>query len=99
MGNTDTKLNFRKTIIQLGTKNQQIEANDEQFWEQFWTDHSTTIQDVFALIPASEIRTLRENNPANLATLCYKATERLVRCVDSSCRTQTEQQAGRALSL
>ncbi|KAG4070146.1 hypothetical protein HA402_013389 [Bradysia odoriphaga] len=93
MGNTDTKLNFRKTVIQLGTKNQQIEASDDQFWEQFWTDHSTTVQDVFALIPASEIRTLRENNPANLATLCYKATERLVRCVDSSCRTQTEQQA------
>lgn len=37
---------------------------------------------------------LREDNPANLATLCYKATERLVRAVDNSCRTQVEQQAG-----
>lgn len=45
------------------------------------------------LVPANEIRTLREDNPANLATLCYKATERLVRAVDNSCRTQTEQQA------
>lgn len=44
-------------------------------------------------MPANEIRTLREDNPANLATLCYKATERLVRCVDNSCRTQAEQQA------
>lgn len=31
--------------------------------------------------------------PANLATLCYKATERLVRAVDNSCRTQSEQQS------
>lgn len=52
------------------------------------------MQDVFALVPANEIRTLRHDNPANLATLCYKATERLVRAVDNSCRTQTEQNAG-----
>lgn len=44
-------------------------------------------------MPANEIRSLREENPANLATLCYKATERLVRAVDNSCRTQAEQQA------
>jgi hypothetical protein len=47
---------------------------------------------VFALIPANEIRKLREEVPANLATLCYKATERLVKAVDNSCRTQSEQQ-------
>lgn len=45
------------------------------------------------MIPASEIRALRADNPANLATLCYKATERLVRAVDNSCRTHSEQQA------
>lgn len=73
---------------------QKIDASDETFWEQFWSDHSTLTQDVFALVPANEIRTLREDNPANLATLCYKATERLVRAVDNSCRTQAEQQAG-----
>lgn len=70
-----------------------MNASDEAFWEQFWNDHCTSIQDVFALIPASEIRALRADNPANLATLCYKATERLVRAVDNSCRTHSEQQA------
>lgn len=30
--------------------------------------------------------------PQNLATLLYKAVERLVRAVDNSCRTQQEQQ-------
>lgn len=73
---------------------QQINANDDVFWDQFWSDHCTSIQDVYALVPSSEIRALRRDNPANLATLCYKATERLMRAVDNSCRTHSEQQAG-----
>lgn len=73
-----------------------MNASDDAFWDQFWTDHCTNIQDVYALVPANEIRTLREDNPSNLATLCYKATERLVRAVDNSCRTHSEQQAGNA---
>lgn len=40
---------------------------------------------------SAEIRKLRQEQPENLATLCYKATERLVKAVDSSCRTATEQ--------
>lgn len=51
------------------------------------------------MVPANEIRTLRQDNPANMATLCYKATERLVRAVDHSCRTQTEQNAGESIRL
>lgn len=42
---------------------------------------------------STEIRKVRSEQPENLATLCYKATERLVKAVDSSCRTATEQQA------
>lgn len=72
---------------------QNIDANDEQFWQTFWTEHNTSVQDVFALVPANEIRTLKKENPSNLATLCYKATERLARAVDSSCRTQMDHQA------
>uniref|UniRef100_A0A1L8DB55 Protein HID1 n=1 Tax=Nyssomyia neivai TaxID=330878 RepID=A0A1L8DB55_9DIPT len=92
MGNTDTKLVFRKAIVQLTTKNQKIDATDDTFWDQFWSEHNTNVQDVFALVPPNEIRTLRQDNPTNLATLLYKATERLVRAVDNSCRTQAEQQ-------
>lgn len=47
--------------------------------------------DVFALVTSAEIRKLRQEQPQNLATLCYKATERLVKAVDSSCRTAAEQ--------
>ncbi|XP_041362386.1 protein HID1-like [Gigantopelta aegis] len=92
MGNADTKLNFRKAVIQLTTKTQPIEANDEAFWEQFWSESVTCVQDVFTLIPAAEIRALREESPSNLATLCYKAVEKLVAAADSGCPSHQEQQ-------
>ncbi|EEC10936.1 conserved hypothetical protein [Ixodes scapularis] len=69
-----------------------IDAKDEAFWEQFWSEGVQGAQDVFALIPAAEIRSLREEAPSNLATLCYKAVERLVRAADSLCNTAAQQQ-------
>ncbi|KAI1288466.1 Protein HID1 [Halotydeus destructor] len=92
MGNTDTKLNFRKAVVELTTKNQPIDAKEEQFWDQFWSESMNSMQDVFNLIPASEIRTLREESPSNLATLVYKAVERLVRSTDTLCNTAPQQQ-------
>lgn len=52
-----------------------------------------SLPDVFSLITSAEIRKLRTEQPENLATLCYKATERLVKAVDNSSRTVTDQQA------
>ncbi|KAJ6660385.1 hypothetical protein lerEdw1_017808 [Lerista edwardsae] len=75
MGNADSKLNFRKAVIQLTTKTQPVEATDDAFWDQFWADTATSVQDVFALVPAAEIRAVREESPSNLATLCYKGDE------------------------
>lgn len=69
-----------------------IDASDESFWEQFWSENVNNVQDIFTLVPAPEIRALREEAPSNLATLCYKAVEKLVKAVDNSCRTQQEQQ-------
>ncbi|XP_018395038.1 PREDICTED: protein HID1 [Cyphomyrmex costatus] len=92
MGNADTKLNFRKAVVQLTSKTQVIDASDDIFWDQFWSENVTNVQDIFTLIPAPEIRVLREEAPSNLATLCYKAVEKLVKAVDSSCRTQREHQ-------
>ena len=73
---------------------QPVEAGDEAFWSQFWSESVTNVQDVFTLIPAAEIRALREESPSNLATLCYKAVEKLVQASESGCRTITEQQTG-----
>ncbi|KAK0085383.1 hypothetical protein PV326_005932 [Microctonus aethiopoides] len=90
MGNADTKLNFRKAVVQLTSKKQHVDASDENFWNQFWSENVSNVQDIFTLIPASEIRILREETASNLATLCYKAVEKLVKAVDNSCRTQGE---------
>ncbi|XP_071577781.1 protein HID1 [Temnothorax nylanderi] len=92
MGNADTKLNFRKAVVQLTSKTQVIDSSDDIFWDQFWSENVSNVQDIFTLIPAPEIRVLREEAPSNLATLCYKAVEKLVKAVDSSCRTQREHQ-------
>ncbi|XP_037331707.2 protein HID1 isoform X1 [Pungitius pungitius] len=92
MGSIDSKLNFRKAVIQLTTKTQPVEATDDAFWDQFWADTTTTVQDVFALVPAAEIRAVREESPSNLATLCYKAVEKLVQGAESGCPTEREKQ-------
>ncbi|KAG8446342.1 hypothetical protein GDO86_013975, partial [Hymenochirus boettgeri] len=71
---------------------QPVEATDDAFWDQFWSDSSTSVQDVFALIPAAEIRAVREESPSNLATLCYKAVEKLVAGANSGCTSDKEKQ-------
>lgn len=73
---------------------QPVDAADDSFWDQFWSESVTNVQDVFALVPGAEIRALREESPNNLATLVYKAVEKMVKIVDNSCRTQREQQTG-----
>ncbi|XP_064439533.1 protein HID1 isoform X4 [Mirounga angustirostris] len=92
MGSADSKLNFRKAVIQLTTKTQPVEATDEAFWDQFWADTATSVQDVFILVPAAEIRAVREESPSNLATLCYKAVEKLVQGAESGCHSEKEKQ-------
>ncbi|XP_023676323.1 protein HID1 isoform X2 [Paramormyrops kingsleyae] len=69
-----------------------VEATDDAFWDQFWADTITTVQDVFALVPAAEIRAVREESPSNLATLCYKAVEKLVQGAESGCPSEKEKQ-------
>ncbi|KAL0993490.1 hypothetical protein UPYG_G00108720 [Umbra pygmaea] len=69
-----------------------VEATDDAFWDQFWADTATTVQDVFALVPAAEIRAVREESPSNLATLCYKAVEKLVQAAESGCPAEKDKQ-------
>ncbi|XP_049615796.1 protein HID1b isoform X1 [Syngnathus scovelli] len=90
MGNGDSKLHFRKAVIQLTSTTQAVEASDDVFWEQFWAEPSVSVQDIFALVPAAEIRALREESPSNLATLCYKAVGKLSRAAGTGCRSERE---------
>ncbi len=97
---------FNKYILSLPTLSlfllflfiQSVDASDEVFWSQFWSESITNIQDVFTLIPAAEIRVLREECPSNLATLYYKALKGLVHAADSSCATQQEHSTGQMLN-
>ncbi|CAH8542092.1 unnamed protein product [Schistosoma turkestanicum] len=50
-----------------------------------------SIQDIFALVPSAEIRALRTEAPNNLATLCYKAVERIVQVSESASPTAKDQ--------
>ena len=50
---------------------------------------------MFAQTPAADIRTLREEMPANMATVCFKAVEKLLKASETGCSTQQEQQTGR----
>ncbi|XP_048575921.1 protein HID1 [Nematostella vectensis] len=91
MGGTESKLNFRKAVVQLTTKKSAAEPNDDAFWDQFWSESAATISDVFTLIPAAEIRNLRDENPSNLATLSCKCVEKLHRATLSGCHSPQEQ--------
>ncbi|XP_061665509.1 protein HID1-like isoform X3 [Syngnathoides biaculeatus] len=93
MGSGDSKVHFRKAVIQLTSAAQPVEASDDGFWEQFWADPATSVQDIFALVPAAEIRALREESPSNLATLCYKAVEKLGRAALRGCPSERERAA------
>ncbi|KAF8569827.1 hypothetical protein P879_07036 [Paragonimus westermani] len=92
MGGDNSKLSYRSVVVQLTTKTQPVDANDNEFWDQFWTDVSIGVHDIFVLIPAGEIRALREESPNNLATLSYKAVERLSQIAEASFPTPKDQQ-------
>lgn len=88
MGNSDSKLQYRKAIIELTTKSQTIDPNNEAFWSQFWSEYISSIQDVYTLIPATEIRALREEAPSNLCTLCLKLVEKIKDCSENTFLTE-----------
>lgn len=91
MGNSDTKIQLRKAIVQLTSKSSPIDAKDDEFWDQFCSDSITNINDVFALITSTDIRSLREESPSNLATLVYKAVEKLRKATRTLCNTTSQQ--------
>lgn len=81
MGNSGSKVNFRKAVIELTTK--KSKGEEDAFWEELWSANVNSAADVFALVPAEDVRSLRDNAPNNLASLCYKTVDRLVAARDS----------------
>jgi hypothetical protein len=84
MGNTETKPDFKKAVIELTS--QVSKLDDNVFWDQFWaTTNVQSVKDVFNIISASDLRDLKQNSPSNLSTICYKAIECLRKSRDASC--------------
>ena len=75
---------------------QPADPSDARFWDQFWSESVASVEDVFAQTPAADIRALREEMPANMATVCFKAVEKLLKASETGCSTQQEQQTGAA---
>ncbi|XP_043211845.1 protein HID1-like [Amphibalanus amphitrite] len=92
MGNADSKASFRQALLQLTSKSQPVDPSDTRFWDQFWSESVASVEDVFAQTPAADIRALREEMPANMATVCFKAVEKLLKASETGCSTQQEQQ-------
>ncbi|XP_076309034.1 protein HID1-like isoform X1 [Tachypleus tridentatus] len=53
---------FEKRLVYL----MPIDAKDDVFWDQFWSESVQNVQDVFTLIPAAEVRAVREESPPTL---------------------------------
>lgn len=85
MGNTETKLDFRKSVIDLTAKNSHLD--ETTFWSQFWpqTISNSSANDLFSLITAADVRSLRDNSPNNLSTLFYKSIRYLMKQRDLMC--------------
>ncbi|VDK82746.1 unnamed protein product [Litomosoides sigmodontis] len=81
MGNSGSKINFRKAVIELTAKKSKVE--EDAFWDELWASNINSAADVFALITADDVRSLRDNSPDSLATLCYKTVDRIARACNS----------------
>ncbi|KAE9413468.1 hypothetical protein Angca_002780, partial [Angiostrongylus cantonensis] len=82
MGSQGSKIDFRQAVIDLTSKKGKQE--DEAFWEQLWCqDSGQGVSDIFAMIPAEDVRKLREDYPKNLASLLYKTLEKIQHARDN----------------
>ncbi|KAI8072622.1 high-temperature-induced dauer-formation protein-domain-containing protein [Gongronella butleri] len=74
MGTTDSKLAFRKGVFRL-YEEQNIAASDE-YWTGFWS-LPESLDDIYALIGANDIRKIRDTSKPNLETLIDKLLDRI----------------------
>lgn len=62
-------------------------------------DHFTETVTLFSVQISLQVRALREEMPSNMATLCYKAVERIVSAAHNMCNSHHEQQTGDILKF
>lgn len=75
MGATDSKLAFRKTVFRL-YEEKDISTTENEFWSSFW-NLPETVDDVFSLIGANDIRRIRDSSKSNLEILIDKVLDKM----------------------
>ncbi|KAJ1654253.1 hypothetical protein IWQ61_005782 [Dispira simplex] len=74
MGNTDSKITFRKGIFRL-SQERRLAATDD-YWASLWNVPDSA-DDIFSLFTTQDIRRIRDQAPENLVTLVSKLYEHL----------------------
>lgn len=80
MGNSDSKSKFRESVYKLN--NEVISAKNLEFWDKLWRI-PTVAEEIFTLIQPDDVRMLRRQQPANLATMLRQAVSQIVQIVDT----------------
>ncbi|GLD95865.1 hypothetical protein PINS_up004543 [Pythium insidiosum] len=80
MGNSDSKSKFRESVYKLN--NEVVSAKNLEFWDKLWRI-PTVAEEIFTLIQPDDVRMLRRQQPANLATMLRQAVSQLVQIVDT----------------
>jgi hypothetical protein len=80
MGGASSKVLFERIVKQLTTKD--IDPTDHDFWDNLWkTDIS--VEEIFELITANDVRKLIIERPNNLRTLFTQAVAQLFQVVET----------------
>jgi len=93
MGNRSTKSSLRNAIIYLNISAEKINASDENFWNQIFTEDLNVADEIIKSISTQEIRMLRDGSPRNFSLLAYKMVEKLNASTKTLCNTQSQQTA------
>nr|CCA18781.1 conserved hypothetical protein [Albugo laibachii Nc14] len=78
MGNSDSKSKFRESVYKLN--NEVISAKNLDFWDKLWRI-PTAAEEIYTLIQPDDVRMLRRQQPANLATMVHQAVSQLTQIV------------------
>ncbi|KAI7895805.1 high-temperature-induced dauer-formation protein-domain-containing protein [Mucor mucedo] len=82
MGATDSKLTFRKSVFRL-YEDKTISVTENDFWELFW-NLPESVDDIFSLIGANDIRRTRDTARENFEILIDKVLEKMQAILESS---------------
>ena len=72
MGNSDSKQRFQQCLEQLSNSGNTMTASEAATLDQLCQEHVSSVQEIFSLLPAKDIRNLKDSAPENLSKLCFK---------------------------